>query len=50
MAVFRYGLGLNKHVGTQNHCLGSKICPHGLIFRPKVEENECNLFMFKFIY
>ena len=36
--VLRYGLGLNKRVGTYSHCLGSKICPYRLIFCQQTEE------------
>ena len=30
-------------VGNTNHCLDSKIYPYGLIFCPRVEENECDI-------
>ena len=32
IGLFRYSLGLNMQEGTKNHCLGSNICPYGLIF------------------
>jgi hypothetical protein len=40
LGVLRYVLGLNKQVGILNHCLGSKICPHRLIFCPQIEEKK----------
>ena len=33
---------LVQEVGTKNHYFGNKIKPYGLIFRPHVEENECD--------
>ena len=32
--------------GTKTHYFESKILPYGLIFRPQVEENECEPLIF----
>ena len=45
-AIPCHGFGLNKQVGTTNHCLGSRIFPDMLIFHPQVEKNECDTFYF----
>ena len=44
--VLRYDLGLKKETVTKKHSLGIQICPYGFIFRPKVEQNECEIFFF----
>ena len=49
MGVLRYGFGLKKQVGTNNHSFDSKISLNWLIFWLQVEEKSCYILFF-FIY